>query len=67
MLKKFRKNQKGFTLIELLAVVTFTAVLMVFAVNFYLDITRASQAATQQTRDSRRAIALARRSRSCSP
>jgi hypothetical protein len=39
-------------------VVAFTAVLMLFAVNFYLDITRASAVATQQTRDSRRAIAL---------
>jgi hypothetical protein len=33
-------------------------VLLLFAVNFYLDITRASEAATQRIRDSRRAIAL---------
>jgi type II secretory pathway component PulJ len=45
-------------LIELLAVVGFTAVLMLFAVNFYIEITRASEAATDRTRDSRRAIAL---------
>jgi hypothetical protein len=38
--------------------VGFTAVLMLFAVNFYLEITRASEAATAQTRDCRRAIAL---------
>ena len=50
--------ESGFTLIELLAVVGFTAVLMLFAVNFYLEITRASEAATTRTRDSRRAIAL---------
>jgi type II secretory pathway component PulJ len=48
----------GFTLIELLAVVGFTAVLLVFAANFYLEITRASGAATARTRDSRRAVAL---------
>ncbi len=53
-----RPDESGFTLIELLAVVGFSAVLMLFAVNFYLDITRASEAATQQTRDSRRAVAL---------
>ncbi len=53
-----RSGENGFTLIELLAVVGFSAVLMLFVVNFYLDITRASEAATQQTRDSRRAIAL---------
>ncbi len=45
-------------MIELLAVVGFTAVLMLFAVNFYIEITRASEAATARTRDSRRAIAL---------
>jgi type II secretory pathway component PulJ len=48
----------GFTLIEMLAVVGFTAVLMLFAVNFYMEITRASEAATAQTRDGRRATAL---------
>lgn len=45
-------------MIEMLAVVGFTAVLMLFAVNFYLEITRASEAATAQTRDGRRATAL---------
>lgn len=49
---------RGFTLIELLAVVGFTSVLMLFAVNFYLEITRATEAATTRTRDSRRAVAL---------
>jgi hypothetical protein len=48
----------GFTLIELLAVVGFTAVLLLFAVNFYIEISRASEAATNRTRDSRRAIGL---------
>lgn len=51
-------RESGFTLIELLAVVGITAVLMLFAVNFYLEITRATEAATDRTRDSRRAIAL---------
>jgi len=53
-----RMAASGFTLIELLAVVGFTAVLLVFAANFYLEITRASGAATARTRDSRRAVAL---------
>ena len=50
-----RPCQPGFTLIEMLAVVGFTSVLMLFAVNFYLEITRAREAATEQTRDCRRA------------
>jgi len=45
-------------LIEMLAVVGFTALLMLFAVNFYLDVTRASEAATEKTRSSRRAVAV---------
>ena len=53
-----RPCEPGFTLIEMLAVVGFTAVLMLFAVNFYLEITRASEAATARTRDSRRAVAV---------
>ncbi len=53
-----RPCEPGFTLIEMLAVVGFTAVLMLFAVNFYLEITRASEAATARTRDIRRAVAL---------
>ncbi len=52
------RRRSGFTLIEMLAVVGFTAVLMLFAVNFYIEITRASEAATAQTRDGRRATAL---------
>lgn len=58
LLARREAAESGFTLIELLAVVGFTAVLMLFAVNFYLEITRASEAATARTRDSRRAIAL---------
>ena len=57
-LTRGRMNERGFSLIELLAVVALIAGLMIFAVNFYLDITRASAAATQHTRESRRAIAL---------
>jgi hypothetical protein len=42
----------------MLAVVGFTALLMLFAANFYLEITRSSEAATVRTRDSRRAVAV---------
>jgi type II secretory pathway component PulJ len=45
-------------LIEMLAVLGFTALLMLFAVNFYLDVTRASEVATEKTRSSRRAVAV---------
>jgi prepilin-type N-terminal cleavage/methylation domain-containing protein len=48
----------GFTLIEMLAVLGFTAVLMLFAADFYLEITRVSESATERTRVSRRATAL---------
>jgi type II secretory pathway component PulJ len=51
-------GQGGFTLIEMLAVVGFTALLMLFAVNFYLDVTRAGEVATEKTRSSRRAVAV---------
>jgi hypothetical protein len=42
----------------MLAVVGFTSVLMLFAANFYLDITRASETATEKTRSSRQAVAV---------
>jgi hypothetical protein len=42
----------------MLAVVGFTALLMLFAVDFYLEVTRASEAATEKTRSSRRAVAV---------
>jgi len=42
----------------MLAVLGFTAVLMLFAADFYLEITRASEAATERTRASRRAAAV---------
>lgn len=51
-------HRTGFTLIEMLAVVGFTAVLMLFAADFYLEITRASETATERTRASRRAAAV---------
>lgn len=51
----------GFTLIEMLAVAGLTAVLMLYAVNFYLEITRATDAAIAQTRDGRRATGLLER------
>jgi hypothetical protein len=42
----------------MLAVLGFTAVLMLFAADFYLEISRASEAATERTRASRRAAAV---------
>ena len=51
-------RRSGFTLIEMLAVLGFTALLMLFAANFYLEITRSSETATERTRGSRRAVAV---------
>jgi type II secretion system protein J len=51
-------QQGGFTLIEMLAVASFTALLMLFAVNFYIEISRASETAAEHTGETRRAIAI---------
>ncbi len=48
----------GFTLIEMLVVTAFTAGLLIAAVTFYLQIARASTAATARTEDARRAAAV---------
>jgi type II secretory pathway pseudopilin PulG len=48
----------AFTLIEMMAVVLFTGIVLTAAVNFYLDLSAASQAATERTREGRRAVAL---------
>ena len=50
-------RQAGFTLIEMLVVMLFTAVLMISAVGFYLQIARASTSAAEATGDVRRAVA----------
>lgn len=47
-------RRTGFTLIEMLAVVLFTAVVMSFAVNFYLQMSRQSSAAADLTERRRR-------------
>jgi type II secretory pathway component PulJ len=51
-------GESGFTLIEMLAVASFTALLMLFAVNFYIEISRASEVAAEHTGETRRAIAI---------
>lgn len=56
-----RRGARGaaaFTLIEMMAVVLFTGIVLTAAVRFYLDLSTASQAATERTREGRRAIAL---------
>ena len=48
----------GFTLIEVLAVVFMTAVLLGVALNFYVDLSKASVRATELTRGARKATSL---------
>jgi prepilin-type N-terminal cleavage/methylation domain-containing protein len=48
----------GFTLIEVLAVVLMTGVLMGVALDFYLDLSRASNRASDNTRGTRRTAAV---------
>jgi prepilin-type N-terminal cleavage/methylation domain-containing protein len=52
------KRRAAFTLIEVLAVVLLTGIVMGIALNFYLDLSRASNRAAEQTRGTRRAAAL---------
>lgn len=49
-----RRPHAGFTLIEMLLVVLFTSVVMAFAVNFYLQLSRQSSAAAALTEGGRR-------------
>jgi type II secretion system protein J len=51
-------RRAGFTLLEMLAAMTLTATVLAAVISFYLDLSRASAAATQRTRDVRRATAL---------
>jgi len=51
-------RRAGFTLIEVLAVVLMTGVLMGVALNFYLDLSRASNRAADNTRGTRRTAAV---------
>ncbi len=48
------RTVRGFTLIEMLLVVLFTSVVMAFAVNFYLQLSRQSSAAAALTEGGRR-------------
>ncbi len=51
-------RRTGFTLIELLAVVFLMTLVLSVAVDFYLDLSRASNDAAARTRESRRAVSL---------
>ncbi len=52
------KRRAGFTLIEVLAVVLLTGIVIGIALNFYVDLSRASNRASVQTRATRRAASL---------
>ncbi len=51
------RRKAAFTLIEVLAVVFLTAVVMTLALDYYLDLSRASKRAADHTRDVRRVTA----------
>lgn len=53
-----RARRGGFTLLELLAVVALTALVLTVAVDFYIDLSRHAQTATERTRAARRATAV---------
>ena len=53
-----RRSRSGFTLLEMLAVVVLMAMVLGVAIDFYLDLSHASYAATTQTGASRRAMVL---------
>ena len=52
------KRRAAFTLIEVLAVVLLTGIVIGIALDFYLDLSRASNRAAEQTRGTRRAAAV---------
>ena len=49
---------EGFTLLEVLAVMLLTSIVMGVALNFYVDLSRASRRAADHTREIRRAVAI---------
>ncbi len=57
-MKRRRVHLLAFTLIEMLAVVLLTTLVLVFAIDFYLDMSRASNAAVEESRNARRAAVL---------
>ena len=48
----------GFTLLEMLAVIFLMSIVLFVAIDFYLDLSLASNAATDRTRSARRAVVL---------
>jgi prepilin-type N-terminal cleavage/methylation domain-containing protein len=52
------KRRAGFTLIEVLAVVLLTGIVLGVALDFYVDLSRASQRAVDHTRNTRRVSAV---------
>jgi prepilin-type N-terminal cleavage/methylation domain-containing protein len=56
--KGARRGRSGFTLIEMLAVMIVTSIVLVFVVNFYIEISRTSTEAVASTRELRRATAI---------
>jgi len=48
----------GFTLLEMLAVIFLMSIVLFVAIDFYLDLSLASNAATDKTRNTRRAVVL---------
>jgi type II secretory pathway component PulJ len=53
-----RRTRAAFTLMEVLAVVLLTSIVIAAALNHYIDLSRASQRATDHTRGIRRATAV---------
>lgn len=49
---------RGFTLLEMLMVVLFTGIVLSFAASFYIDLSKASQAALEESVDLRRAASV---------
>lgn len=53
-----RRTAFGFTLIEILAVVGLLALVLLVAIDFYLQLSRSTNEAANRTRESRRAVAI---------
>jgi len=53
-----RPQKAGFTLLEMLAVIFLMSIVLFVAIDFYLDLSVASNTAAEQTRSARRAVAL---------
>ncbi len=53
-----RPHKAGFTLLEMLAVIFLMSIVLFVAIDFYLDLSVASNTAAEQTRNARRAVGL---------